>query len=57
MSGHELGHSEDCLICNGRCLLCGEPLFGHDEAACDEKMRNWQPRGILAMLDDDDALR
>ncbi len=47
MTDYGLGHTEDCLICNRRCLLCGEPERGHDEAACDEKMRSWRPVGFL----------
>lgn len=34
------------------CLLCGGPLVDHDDAACDTKMANWRPRGILAILDE-----
>ena len=30
------------------CLLCGQPLAGHDQAACDAKMATWQPTGFVA---------
>lgn len=29
------------------CPMCGQALAGHDQAACDEKMCNWQPTGFL----------
>ncbi len=35
------------------CPLCGEPEDGHDREACQEKLRNWQPAGLLALFADD----
>jgi hypothetical protein len=33
------------------CLLCGQPLPTHDQAACDAKMAAWQPTGFRDELD------
>lgn len=36
---------------NMPCLLCGQFLAGHDQAACDAKMATWQPTGLLSETD------
>ena len=30
------------------CMLCGETMPGHDQAACDAKMAAWKPVGLLS---------
>jgi hypothetical protein len=46
-----LGHGQPCPVHGLPCLLCGELEAGHDRVACDEKMRNWKPAGILNNAD------
>ncbi len=48
-----LGHGGWCPVHGTHCLLCGEPEDGHNEAVCAQKMRDWQPTGLLCLLDGD----
>ncbi len=53
----QLHHGGYCPVHGDNCSCCGMPEAGHNQAACDEAMRNWQPTGILglAMSSNDEA--